>query len=600
MPLKGSYRSEVALGIMLLTFATIVSYSPLNDAQAIFDDITLFLNDPMMTNPEGWWRIWLRPLENNNAWPYLPITRSTFWIEQQLFGFNLSVTHWINVILHLATALLLWIVLQQLSFKSAWFVAMFFALHPIHVQSVAWIAERKNVVSGVFFMLTLWGYASFEKTGKKGIYFLTLGLYLGALLSKTATIMLPFLFIFYRLWRRSSWQKAELGALLPFFLLALFIGPLRVWYELVYSGATDDLYGRSFLERLLIAGKIPFFYLSKITLPFPLMFHYPKWSDELDQAFLYIPLLSIVIVLGILCHKYRSWGRPLILGLMAYGVLLFPVLGFFNNAWTQFSYVADHWVYLPSIIVSILLVSGAHLGIEWIAKRSPAFLTQKTITGVISVVIFSTMASLTWHQTLAYKNLESLSKESIAKNPAAWLAHYNLGIVYEERGETKLALEKFSQAIDFSPRFTDAYEHRGLAHLKLKQYQLATNDFSRAIQLDPKSASFYGNRGLALFQLKQYDEALRDLDTALQLDPNSAEIYNNRGVMLLDLKRFPEAIKDLNNAIELNTGAAKAYINRGLAFHNLLQHKAACLDWQHACRLGECEYLQWAKKNEEC
>ena len=626
-----SQKYTNSLKLIVLILLTMAAYYPAIEAEFIIDDNEFFIEDPLMTASEGLFRIWFHPTDNNQVWPYLPITRTTFWIEQQIWGFNPHISHRINIIFHLISVVCLWLALRQWLERGAWWIAMFFAIHPVYVQSVAWIAERKNVVAAVFYILCLWSYLQFEKKRLKRWYALALMLFMCALLSKTSVIMLPLILIFLRLWLQLSFKKTDYLNLLPFFLLSLGLGVLRIWFENNAFALIIDT--RSALERILTAGHVPFFYLSKLGIPYPLIFTYPKWTIDPRDIFMYFPIISVIFITTILIWRYHRWGKPLFLGFGAFAVTLFPVLGFFTNAWTQFSFVADHWLHLPSIPVLILSVSGVYRLIEIIDSGQryslkPVFAS----VGMAMALIFSI---LTWRQTLIYKNPETLWLATITDNQESWIAHQELGRLYQadkqnqralrhsnkaleikndlfraynnranvhtDLGQYERAIEDYNQALKIYPGFLEAYYNRGNTYYHLKQYAQAFQDYNKALLIDPNYAKAYYNRGHVHFQLKQFQQALQDYSKVLQINPDHLEAYYNRGNTYALLKQNQQAIQDFSKVLKLNPDFVQAYHNRGLVYLlELHDPQLGCSDLKRACQLGKCESYHLSRQKNLC
>ncbi|MBF0286946.1 MAG: tetratricopeptide repeat protein [SAR324 cluster bacterium] len=543
------------------------------------DDQKYFLDDPLMISSDGLVRIWLNPLDNNGVWPYLPMTRSTFWLESQLWGRTPSASHWINIIFHTINALLLWLMLRQFSVPGAWIISMLFALHPIHVQSVAWIAERKNVVAGIFYVLTIWSYLLWLIRKYQHWYFLALVCFLCALLSKTSTIMLPVIFVFCHLWCNRPIRKKQVLQLLPFFLVALGIGFVRVWFELHSFGASAMGNDLGMLERFLNAGHVPFFYLRKILLPYPLIFVYPRWHIDPAQISMYFPIASLFLIMGILFWKYKIWAKGLFWGLGAYLVMLFPVLGFFNNSWFRFSFVTDHWVHLPSISILFLIVAGIlsfshYFRLPWFTKAG-------------GFLLFIVLGTLTLNQSKIYQNGKSLWLATIRNNPNAWIAHQELGREYLDTKEYELALDHSNKALAMHGNLAHALNNRGGAYYHLGQYENAVADYDEALAIRPIFPEVYKNRGLTYFALKRYKEALSDYDNAIRWKPNWADTYHYRGMVLLSLNQPEKSIHDYQKSLELQPNQAEVYHNQGVAFFQLKQYKEAISSYSTALQLDQ-------------
>ncbi len=549
------------------------------------DDKSFFLDDPVMNDANGLSRIWFKPLDHNNVWPYLPITRTTFWLERQIWGLNLQVTHWINILFHLFSACLLWQILQHLKIRGALWVGMLFAIHPIYVQSVAWIAERKNVVAALCYLLCLWSYLQFDQKKHWRWYSLALFLFLCALLSKTSTIMLPVILVFCRLWLRKTWKTADFFALLSFFLLALGMGILRIQFELLYFGAANPQLALGFLERLLSAGHVPFFYLSKLVFPYPLIFIYPKWHIDPLQFSMYLPLLSIFFTAGILLWKYQTWGRPLFLGLGAFLAALFPVLGFFKNSWTQFSFVSDHWVHLPSIPILILASSG----LFWISEIFEKWRgSKKSKHGAYLPIVIggcglAVLGGLTWNQSALYENHQTLWQKTLEQNPEAWVAYLELGREALQAGNYQESLEFFEQSLKRQGS-SKTYLNRAVTYFHLQKFEQALADNNRALQLDPEFAGAYHNRGFIYANLNQHERAILDYNEALKYNPQFTKAFYNRGNAYMRLNQPRLAIADYTAALKLKPDYFKSHHNRGLAYFQLQHYQKAIQNFDQAIR----------------
>ncbi|MBF0288882.1 MAG: tetratricopeptide repeat protein [SAR324 cluster bacterium] len=593
-----SIRVTIA-GVGALILFTLVAYYPAIEAGFIIDDDKFFLTDQVLKVPEGLWEIWFAPSKNNGVWPYIPITRSTFWLEYQLFGQIPQISHSINIILHLISALLLWLGLKYCKVRGAWLIGVLFALHPVYVQSVAWITERKNVVSAIFYLLSFWSFFYFDQKKCWRWYGVALFLFVCAVLSKTSTIMLPLLLIFCRLWLGFTWKKADMLSLLPFFLVAVAMGYFRIQFELLFFGASDSQFSLSFLERLIIAGHIPFFYVSKLLFPYPLIFTYSKWNIDPAQLAMYMPLMSLLITAMILFWKYQDgWGKSLFLGLGGFLVSLFPVLGFFNNAWTQFSFVADHWVHLPSIPLLILLVQCLLLLLKAIEQREKA-LALYVNTGLWGV-IFLMLGVLTWQQTGLYQNHKTLWQGTLEHNPDAWIAYQELGREALEEEKYQQALHLFDKTLTYKQNHIHTYNNRGVTYVHLDQYQRAIDDFTKALQINSEFDEAYHNRGFVYAHLNKYEQAMDDYNNALRYNKNYVAAYYNRGNLYGILKQPEKAIENYDAALQINPDYAQAYQNRGLLYMRIGQQKQACMDWEKACQLGICQYYHLAQKRKSC
>ncbi|MBF0278075.1 MAG: tetratricopeptide repeat protein [SAR324 cluster bacterium] len=563
--------------LLFLVGITGISYFPAVNAGAIIDDEKYFLSDPLMTASDGFRQIWINPSNNNQVWPYIPITRSSFWLEHQFSGGSLPVAHTINIILHAISAILLCLLLRHFRIRGAWLTSLLFAVHPVHVQSVAWVTERKNLVSIIFYLLAIWAYLDFEEKKQWRNYLAVLLLFLAAMLSKTSTIMLPLVFILCRAWRHSSWNAKDLLSLLPFFMLAMIQGTVRLWFELHLFGAGS--FERGFYERLLTAGHIPFFYLSKFVFPYPLSFVYPRWIIDPTRISMHLPLLSLCLITGLLLYKIRQWERGFAFALAFFIVSLFPVLGFFNNAWTQFSFVSDHWMHIPGLPLFVLAVQGGlwALSREW--KNTSQFIKFSKPFFWTGLVL--TLSVLTWKQASVYQNEITLWQATLKNNPKAWLPHYNLGTYYLDQKQYRLAIRHFNAALEDKPDHAKAYNNLGKSYAAIKQPEAALESYEHALAIHPFFAEIYNNRGLLYSDLKKFPEALKEFNEALRLNPNFSEAYNNRGIIYFRFEQFGRAIEDYNKALQTDPGNLKAYNNRGNAHFKMELFAQAKDDYTH-------------------
>ncbi len=620
--------SHWVLGGILLVL-TGIAYSPAFQAGFIIDDADFFLEDPVVKAADGLFQVWLNPLNDNGVWPYLPITRTTFWLEYQLFGGNLTIAHTINIILHGLAALLLWRILLQFRIRGAWWVGMLFALHPIYVQSVAWIAQRKNGVAAIFFLLCVWSFWKFALKPRWHWYAITCLFLVCALLSKTSTIMLPPMLVLVCWWLRLPWKRRDTLLLIPLFGIAAVAGIARIWFETHAINPLEGFVQLSFLERLQVFGHVPFFYLKKLILPYPLMFNYPRWTLDVETLSLYLPLFSIVFIFGCLLWKYQTWGKPLFLALSAFGLGLFPVSGLFHNGWFSASYVADHWGHLPSIPLLILAVVGG----VWTVSSNPNFSRFGGFAGGGFLIL---LVWLTWNQTRIYQNLDTLWTHTLQYNPKSWMGHHQLAVMHHRRNEWDSALAHYNQSIALEARFRLNHKNRGKLHDQLGQLPQAITDYSTALQLNASDIETYAQRGFAYYRTEAYAEAitdfnevlryipnhpeallyrgesyflLQDYETAfqdyerlLQIYPQQAELYYQRGRKYLFLQQYASAINDFTRSLQLGTAQTPAavYQSRGQAYFQASRPDLACGDWQQACQLGLCEPYQAAKAQGAC
>ncbi|MBF0279031.1 MAG: tetratricopeptide repeat protein [SAR324 cluster bacterium] len=587
-------------------------YYPTTQAGFVWDDFVFVVDDPLMTATDGFWRIWFAP--GSGPWNYWPLTRSVFWLQRQLWGLNPFGYHLVNITFHLLNSIVLYLALQHFKVRGAWIIGLLFAIHPVHVASVAWVVELKNTLSGLFYLLSIWAFLIFDKNKNWRWYSLSLGLFLFALLSKSSTVMLPVILILLRTWFKKPWRKEDYAVLIPFFLLALSSGLLSIFFENQYIGEQTSGFSLNFLEKILVAGRAALFYIDKFLWPHFYPATYPRWDISSADLKLYLALLFWIGGGGFAIWKHQSWGRPVFLAVFAFWVSLFPVSGILNAAGFSITFVWLHLTYLPSIPIFIFLVqSGIRLSDSiHIKYQFFSHLLFKISTALILILL----GVLSHYQSKIFNNAETLWSDTLNKTQSSWMAFQNMGIVYREKNKEQLAIEHFNKAIQINGNLDFTYYNRGNAYLELKQYKQAILDYRKAISLNPKmghyynnlgivydklgqyknaiynytmaislntkEADFFSNRGLSYEKNQQYEEAIQDHTQAIFLDPKKANYYNYRGVAYGKLKRSETAIKNFTQAIAIDPSVADYYNNRGVDYEKLRDYKSAIQDFSIA------------------
>ena len=580
-PASCSFALKDWLLVIALIAAVFLVYQPVWHAGFIWDDDTFLFNNPLIKQFNGLYQFWF----TTKAPDYFPLTSTTLWLEWRLWGMNPLGYHIVNVLLHALSTVLIWRVLTHLRIPGAWLAAALFAVHPVNVESVAWITERKNTLAMLFYVMSLLFYLRFEDTDRWRWYGMALGSFVLALLSKTAVVPLPIVLLGLAWWKRDRISIRDVRLTLPFFGVALLLGLITVWFQSHNVIQSEIIRADNFWSRLAGAGWAIWFYFYKALLPVNLIFVYPKWQIDATKLLSYVPGLLVLAVAVLLWRFRRGWGKAWLLGLGYFVVMLLPVLGFINIYFMRYSLVADHWQYF-SIIGPIGLAAA---GITWASgrlKKRNVFLIP-----AFSAILLLVLGVLTWRQTCNYSDIETIWNMTIARNPACWMAYSNLGRTYNERGNYSQAIEYFNRAIEIKPDLLEMYINRGNAYIILGNYKQAIDDYSRAIEIKP-SAEAYVNRGNACDNLGNHKQAIEDYNRAIEIKP-SAEAYNNRGEVYRTLGNYRQAIEDYNRAIEIKP-SVEAYFNRGSVYINYGDNISGCRDARKACELGVCKLLEYA------
>jgi tetratricopeptide (TPR) repeat protein len=503
---------------LLLVGLTLVVYAPSLTGQFLWDD------DAHVTRPElrslgGLERIWVDPGATQQ---YYPLLHTAFWIEHRIWGDAVLGYHVVSVVLHATSAWLLLLLMRRLKIDGAWLAAAIFAVHPIAVESVAWISELKNTLSLVFFLATLLVYLEFDRERRRSQYALASALFVLGLLTKTVVATLPGVLLVIAWWERGelSWRRDVLP-LVPWFVAGAGAGLVTAGVERSMLGAEGAAFDWWLTERLVLAGRVAWFYLAKLLWPSDLLFVYPRWSLSAAWPWPLLPL-SVAGVLAA-CFAVRRWSRgPLATALIYLGTL-FPALGFVNVYPFVFSFVADHFAYVPAVAV-IVVVSAAFSRVQ-IRRRTPN-LGRLLATGVVTL-----LAVLTWRQCAVYASAETLYLATLEGNPSCFLCLNNLGTIAVARGETDAALQRFEAALIVQPR--SAETENNVANLLLQRGDTtqAIEHYRRSLAIAPRNVIARTNLGLALTQIGQFDEARKEFEEALRVLPGYAPAAHNLEVL---------------------------------------------------------------------
>jgi protein O-mannosyl-transferase len=562
-----------------------VSYAPALQAGFIWDDTAHVHAVGPLQSLEGLWKIWTMP---GTVQQYYPLTYTLFWVMFQLFGATPAPYHLLNIFIHALNAILLLYLLQRLGVPLAIWAAFIFAVHPIQVESVAWISELKNVLSLFFCLLSLIAFfRHIDRRSDRAWYVASLITYGVALASKTISCVIPVVILLIA-WGKGRKLRPLLPFLAPYFLLGLLAGLMTLYVETRWAGATGQEWDLSILQHILLAGHILWFYIGKLLWPLPLAFIYPRW--EINPSDFSQGVAPLIVLVGVawLWARRTSW-RGTLTALLLYAALLFPALGFFNLYPMRYSFVADHFQYMAGIPIIVWIVNaGAVLGRRF--KISPF------AGGVLGIILVGVLAIGTHARARVFQTAEGLWRDTLRTNPDSGMvhtnlgmellrqnrleetavhlqraleinpisseSHANLGVLYERQGRWEEAIAAYQKGLEFEPERESVRSRLGIAYLRKGRYRDAmielekvrdqgeANYFQtsepRKTWLRQQLAQAKGNLGLAYFMQTRFKEAEKEWTEALSLTPNDPVLHYHVGEMWLkrgDPKRSQQAFE---------------------------------------------------------
>jgi len=502
-------RGRALIFAVVLVAVTILAYRPAWHGGFLWDDDAYIINNELLTTPDGWQRIWFS-LDSPSQ--YFPLTYSTFRIEHALWGLNTTGYHWVNLLLHVGNALLVWAVLARLRVPGSWLAAVIFAIHPVQVESVAWITERKNVLMGFFFLLTLVAWIAFvdKRTRRPWIFYcLALIFYVLALSAKATACTLPAaLFLIFWLQKKPITMR-RLMQIIPFVVLGVGMGLLAVWWERYHQGTNRAVF--IFLspsERILVASRAVWFYLSKIFWPSNLTFIYPRWNISTADLINYIWLLAGIVACVAIYFFKRYFGRSLEVAAAFFVATLSPVLGFIMLFTFRYTFVADHYQYLACIGPIALASAG-------IVTLCDKFAQYRTAIVSAALLVVAGLGTLTWRQAATYADIETLWRTTLARNPECWMAHTNLGLVLLQKGKIDDGIAHYRSALQMQPDSWDAEYNLGTALLRRGQVDEAIQHCERAVVMRPTDPDAQVSLGDALLRKGRIDDAIDHYQKAM-------------------------------------------------------------------------------------
>ena len=583
-----SSRWRLVAAAAIIVGAVLVVYLPSLRAGFVWDDEQLITSNPLLRTFSGLIEIW----SGGRTADYFPITNTAFWIEHHLFGDNPLGYHALNMLLQAADAVLVWLVLRRLQIPGAWFAGLIFGIHPVHVESVAWISELKNVLAMFFTLLSILCFVEIdEKPRSRTWYILSLIFFALALLSKTQVVFMPIVLVLCLWWRARDFATLRREAIRtwPFFVMAAVFSLITIWFQNRGIGEEEIIIG-SVARRFVNAGMAVWWYAGKVFLPARLMAIYPRWRFDSPDLLEWLPLIALVLLIGLLWF-FRN--RGLRGGFVAAGyfvVALLPVIGLVRMAYLRSgTLVADHLQYFADVSLIALVCAG----VTMLANRERREL--KTAIAVISILSIGVMGVCAWQRTQVLHDEESLWRDNLAKNPDAWQAHARLGQHFFRQEKYSDAIEHLRRAVELKPELPEDHNLLGLAYCRAEQFDQGIGEYREALRLKEAKLStgqtasvatirtnlanaltIVGNnlsngaREIPAEAMRRYEEAIAQYEKALELEPNQPGIHRNLGILLARLGRYDEAKAHLRTTLQIvpNESAARETLEEIEAQHH--------------------------------
>lgn len=628
----GQPKVAMGLGIAAIILLTLVAYLPAIFAGYIWEDSYYITNNALLQRGDGLGRIWTGVVPSPANYPlpqYYPLTYTTFWIEYRLWGVQPAGYHAVNLAIHICNALLVWLLLRKLDVPGAFLAGLIFALHPVNVETVAWVTQRTNCLATFFFLASLYVYL--RHSGVIGrpegrghwftlpddpnrVYWLAVILFACALFSKTISFSMPAVALVLIYWKRGRLSKEDLSGALPVLGAGIVMGLLTAYMEYVrvgisihpqywdYSPSLPGEIG----ARLIIAGQAVCFYAYTLLVPYPLIFNYPRWAIDPGNVGLYLFPIAVVLVVASLVFARKWIGAGPLVAVVVFLITLFPALGFVN-VWTmRYAFVADHFVYLSSIaLIAVLsaaivryltldiaatlvtLIALVVLGLTW--TRSKAFVSDQTIWED-TIKKTNQKSWLATNQYGAWFRDESRRQDSYdlserwlkvsnRNNPAVPEPLYNLALLYEFRGQVAenvvaSATQPSTQVATTIP----ATNPQGF-------YQQAVEYYKRSLEIDPNFALSHFRLASRLEIMGQVDDARAHFTKALEIHPRSPSTLRALANLELGQNKPAAAVPYLRQIVELDPESGRAHADLGSALMqsgNILEGQQR---WDAAMRL---------------
>ena len=528
------------LALLGLAVLACVSYYPSLAGGFVWDDF-VFTEAPVVQAASGIWNIWFSPADIRHEGHYWPIVYTTFWLEHKLWGLDPLGYHVVNLVLHLVNSLLVWRLMGRLAVPGAWLIAAVFAVHPVHVESVAWIIERKDVLSGLFYLTAFLTWMRFAETPTVKRYLLALALFVAGMLSKSVVVTLPAALLVWHWWRQGNIKPLDVARLAPFFLVGFAISLADLAF---YTSRFSFDVAYSLPERALIAARALWFYAEKLVWPVDLAVIYPLWEIDAGDLRTWLYVAAAALLAGVLWFCRHRIGRGPLAGALFFAVTLAPVLGFVDFGYMQFSLVADRFQYLASIgLIAVVLGCLTHGA----GRLAP--MVQRGAAALATIAV-AALGGLTWQQAGVYRDDITFFGHIVSHNPTARDAQFNLGSALLDAGRLEEGLAAIRVAGEQRPDAPGPHATLGRTLMEEGRLEEAEQALQRAVEADPRHRGALQSRAELARRRGNLAEAETGYRQVLAIDGEYGLAHAGLGTVLFEQRRYGETLDHLRIAVE--------------------------------------------------
>ncbi|MGA2583917.1 MAG: tetratricopeptide repeat protein [Tepidisphaeraceae bacterium] len=556
---------EKLIGILGLLGLALSIYGPILHGRFVADDELLISNNPIMKAHDGLYRFWF----TTDAPDYFPLTSSVWWLEWHLCGEDTLIFHLNNFLLHTGSAILLWRIFRRLGMPLAWLAGAVFLVHPVNVESAAWISELKNTLSFFLCLCAAWCFIRFDERRSRFVYAISLVCFGAALLAKTSVVPFPAGMLMLAWYRRGRIESRDFLAVLPFFMIAATLAVVTLYFQSHRAIGGDVVRDDSLLSRLAIAGRAVWFYMCEAIFPRHLSFMYPRWPTGNVSVEAFLPLAALLALIVAIWLNRRQLGRGIVFGSFYYFLMLIPIVGLVNIYFMKFSLVSDHWQY-PAIAgfiaVALLLIQR---GLQWFL-RGRGYLSAVCFVGML---ILASLTLLARKQAGIYADPVALWSDTVRNNPASPYAHNNYGVALYESQQWRLADQEFRKTLELDPTHAEARISIGRIYVGLGKVDEGIEWFESAIPYLPDSpdprvrarrAEPHYAMAVAYQQKGDLATAEKEYRIAIGFDPKMGPAHNNLALLLGQRNEPEEAEAEFRAAIAADPDALPPHLGLGL------------------------------------